>query len=666
MNSSRLTPRPSGFASQHGSLIIGTSGMADRVRSHDWSATPLGAIESWSETLIASVNALLSTPFPSSIFWGAEQILLYNDGYRPFLGGKHPAALGRPASASWGEVWQAVGPVLEDVFQHGTTTNVQNALLPILFDGRLEDRYWTYCFYPLYERGRIFGVVEVAFDSTSEVLATRQLRESEARATRVLQSIGDAVIVTDAETRITRMNPVAEALTGWADEDAQGHGLAEVFRIVNETTRRPVESPADKVKRLGSIVGLANHTILLRRDGTETPIDDSGAPIRDADGKMTGIVVIFRDIGERRKAEKALQRSEERLRLATETAQLGTWELDIASGRMECSALCKANYGRSSNDVFHYEDLQACIHPEDRPRMQTAVHEALLHGSLYRCEYRIYWPDGSMHWTVASGRTISTEPQGPLRMVGVTLDVTDRHLATQALLQSEKLAAVGRLAASIAHEINNPLEAVTNLLYLARDSQDMAEIQGYLGLAERELHRVSVISNQTLRFHKQSTSPRPVTCEDLIESVLSVYQGKIVNSHVRIEKRKRAGKPVLCFEGEIRQVLSNLVGNAIDAMPHEGGRLLLRSREGADRPSGREGLVITVADTGGGMSREVQRKIFEPFFTTKGIGGNGLGLWVSQEIVARHRGTLRVRSSERRGASGTVFTLFLPFAAVSR
>jgi signal transduction histidine kinase len=251
-------------------------------------------------------------------------------------------------------------------------------------------------------------------------------------------------------------------------------------------------------------------------------------------------------------------------------------------------------------------------------------------------------------------------------IIALGVDVTESKRAELALMQTEKLAAVGRLASSIAHEINNPLESVTNLLYLARETAISTQTREYLTLADRELRRVSVIANQTLRFHKQSSRPQSITCEDLIGSAISVYQGRLVNSSVEVERRKRAVHPVLCFEGEIRQVLSNLIINAIDAMHPHGGRLLMRSREGTDWRTERKGLILTVADTGSGMSPDIAPKIFEPFFTTKEIGGTGLGLWVSHEIVQRHGGVLAVRSSQRKGRSGTVFTLFLPFDAVVR
>ena len=227
------------------------------------------------------------------------------------------------------------------------------------------------------------------------------------------------------------------------------------------------------------------------------------------------------------------------------------------------------------------------------------------------------------------------------------VDVTESKRAEQVLLQSEKLNAVGRLASSIAHEINNPLEAVTNLLYLAQRSAVSPTAQHYLETAEVELQRVSAIANQTLRFYRQSTNPRPARAEDLIGGTLPLYQGRLTNSRVTIERRDRSRRPFICFDGEIRQVLSNLVGNAIDAMnATRGGRLLIRSREATDWTTGRKGIVLTVADTGPGMSPHTLSRIFEPFFTTKDNSGTGLGLWISREIVDRHRGFLRVRSSQ--------------------
>ena len=176
----------------------------------------------------------------------------------------------------------------------------------------MRDAYLNYSFNPIFEDQAIAGLFGSLHDVTGEVIAVRKLAESEARASRILQSIGDAVIVTDEHAGITDMNHVAESLTGWSLKEARGELLSAVFRIVDEKLREPVESPADKVRRLGTTVGLANHTILIRKDGVETAIDDSGAPICDDDGKLTGIVLVFRDITEQKLAEMAMLRERAR------------------------------------------------------------------------------------------------------------------------------------------------------------------------------------------------------------------------------------------------------------------------------------------------------------------------------------------------------------------
>lgn len=280
-------------------------------------------------------------------------------------------------------------------------------------------------------------------------------------------------------------------------------------------------------------------------------------------------------------------------------------------------------------------------------------------GQTFRTELELRRPDGETV-TFDFSLTPARDANGTvIFLVPEARDITELKRTESALLKSEKLAAVGRLASSIAHEINNPLESVMNLLYLARNASP-GEGQRFLDLADQEIRRVSIIANQTLRFHKQASRPQPTTSADLFATVMSIYEGRLRNAHIKVEKKFRTDQAVICFQGDVRQVLNNLVGNAIEAMPF-GGRLLIRSREGHDWITGRPGLVLTIADNGTGISPSVQKHIFDAFFTTKGTAGNGLGLWVCQEIVDRHHGRLRVRSTQRPGRSGTTFTFFLPF-----
>jgi PAS domain S-box-containing protein len=756
--------------------------MAALVRAYDWGSTPLGAIDTWSIELLTVVNLTLSSPAPARTMWGPEFILIYNDAYRPIPGPRHPEALGKSARAVYSESWHVVGPLLEKAFATGETLFYEKLLVPLPTRNGVQD------FYPIYEGRNIAGLFGPLHDVTGEVIAARKLKESEARATRILQSIGDAVIVTDTEGRITRINFVAEALTGWTHKQAIGRALAEVFRVFSEETREMIESPVEKVKRLGSIVGLANHTILKARDGREIHIDDSGAPIRDEEGTLTGIVLVFRDINQRRAAERERDAVAEQLKQVMEsttdaiisvdrnwriaftnaparaivapielvtgqsfwnhfpaavyegspygehcnramyeeiagqfeahyTGPLNKWVQvnvrparngiviffrDVTREKLAANELQQAAEALKASEeelrwtiqlspqipwvadpeghILYFSDSWLELtgltreqalgdgwtqapHPDDVPRMSEAWRHALLTGEPYDVEHRIKTASGLYRWVRSSALPRHDKGGVIVKWYGATEDIEERKRAEKAVMQSEKLAAVGRLASSIAHEINNPLESVTNLVYLARQKALIPEVQGYLETAEQELRRVSAIASQTLRFYRQTTHPQSIRGQDLIESVLSVLQGRFANSKITVEKRDRASKSVKCFEGEIRQVLSNLLTNAIDAMQPRGGRLLLRCREATNWKADRRGIVITVADTGCGIDRQTLQKIFEAFFTTKDIGGTGLGLWISKDIVNRHHGELKVRSSQRPSHCGTVFALFLPFEA---
>jgi PAS domain S-box-containing protein len=280
---------------------------------------------------------------------------------------------------------------------------------------------------------------------------------------------------------------------------------------------------------------------------------------------------------------------------------------------------------------------------------ETAVHDLELDGQE---EVRGAWT-----WLVTAYPVRPAQDQ--LRWVGViVMDVSERKRSEDALRRTEKLAATGRLAASIAHEINNPLEAITNLLYLLRRfcSLDDAALN-YVTIAEREVRRMSEITQQTLRFYRQSTLPGRCTMSELLDSVLDMYNVRLSTLGIALERNYEPNLDLYCFAGELRQVIANLVSNAMDATAG-GGRLIVHARQSRDWVhSQREGVRITIADSGSGMSEEVRDRLFEAFFTTKGATGTGLGLWVSHEIILKHHGVVHVRSRE---GAGTVFQIFFP------
>jgi len=255
--------------------------------------------------------------------------------------------------------------------------------------------------------------------------------------------------------------------------------------------------------------------------------------------------------------------------------------------------------------------------------------------------------------------SVSPLQNGHGEIIGVSTiarDISAERRSEEAIRRSEKLATAGRLAASIAHEINNPLEAVVNLLYLAR--HDPAHSDEYLGLAEKEVGRVASIAQQTLGFVRDA-SPGAMDPAAIIDEILQLYSRKLESRRIRVTRRFRTSCEVSGYSGEVRQLLANLLVNAVDAMPN-GGSLHVRVTVSRDWSDGRTGVRITIADDGSGIPRDHLRQIFEPFYTTKKETGTGLGLWVSRGIVQKHGGWIRVRSRADGDSTGSVFMIFLP------
>lgn len=367
-----------------------------------------------------------------------------------------------------------------------------------------------------------------------------------------------------------------------------------------------------------------------------------------------GVCVFSEDITETKQRESRLRAVLERLATAHKAAQMGTWEWNFRTNEMFWSEELP---GIHAIPVEQYDGKLTTwlktVHPDDVAGIRAGLRDALSGKEEYYAEFRVVRPSGEVRSVCCHGRVLMDQQDKPERMVGVTIDITDRRREEEALRRSEKLAAAGRLAATIAHEINNPLEAVTNLLYLMRAGHDPE----FLSMAEQEVARISHIVKQTLAFYRESPDPIALNPGDLIDRVAAVFRTKIRASLVTIETRHRSSGVIHGFANELLQVLGNLIGNAVDAV-QPGGTLRIRTLDFLG------GVRITVADNGRGISPEDLGKIFQPFFTANKEGGTGLGLWLAKEIVEKHGGSIRVRSSMDSRRHGTVFIVWLP-ASVS-
>jgi signal transduction histidine kinase len=244
----------------------------------------------------------------------------------------------------------------------------------------------------------------------------------------------------------------------------------------------------------------------------------------------------------------------------------------------------------------------------------------------------------------------------------IVRNITEHKKIERALRTTEKLAAAGRLAATVAHEINNPLEAVTNLVFLAtREAKDSAKVARYLQLASRELDRVAHIARQTLGFYRDTSAPTTFSITRTLDDVLFLYEKRLEGRKIQATKQYEGDIEITAFAGEIRQALSNLISNSIDAMP-DGGSLFIRaSRSRSWLDCRQQGVRVIIGDTGSGIPPQYRKSLFQPFFTTKLDVGTGLGLWITHSIVQKHRGAIRVKSRTRPDAHGTAFSIFLPF-----
>lgn len=373
---------------------------------------------------------------------------------------------------------------------------------------------------------------------------------------------------------------------------------------------------------------------------------------------------------ERDRADEARQESESRLLTAMETARLGSWELNVRSGELAVSPTFRTNFDFDPHEPLTYDAFLSRVYPEDQT-LQDQLIAAIAAEEAYSAEYRIVWRDGTVRWMSISGRPLtqtkaSAKALGAkagvdrgTRFAGVTLDITERILSEMALRKADKLALVGRLSSSIAHEINNPLESVTNLLYLLAGAELGPAEKEYVATAQQELARVSEITAQTLTFNRQQNAHEEAIPAHILDSVLALYQGRLLTSSIHVERRYTWKQSILCYPGELRQLFTNLIGNAFDAT-RKGGRIVVRERSASHPRTGQRGVRITVADTGTGMTPEVRSHLFEAFHSTKGNNGTGLGLWISSGIAKKHGGSLRCSSSTAPSHSGSVFTLFMP------
>ncbi|MFB3916534.1 MAG: PAS domain S-box protein [Terriglobales bacterium] len=510
-----------------------------------------------------------------------------------------------------------------------------------------------------------FGIVLASRDVTDRRRASENFRT-------LVESAPDAIVGVDERGRIALVNSQAEKMFGYSRQELLGQSLEmlvpERFREAHVAHRKDFNAHP-VIRPMGTRATLT----ACRKDGTEFSTEISLSPIQTEKGLL--VTSIIRDITERKKVEdeRAQLIREQAARVEAEAAQRRfhdlvqdldaiVWEVDLQSWMFTfVNKRAEQMLGYPLQRWLESPDFWLeHVHPDDRGAVVHLL-RSVTRETPRHFEYRAIAADGRQLWLRLLVYVVRDPDNRPRQLRGLMVDITDRKQAEETLRVSEKLAATGRLAASIAHEINNPIAAVTNLLYLLDERSDLDdEAKRYVHLAQEELTRVAHITRQMLGFYRDSTSPVPVNLAEVLENTLELFSHQFRAEDVRVQKDFDEVPPLRAFPGEMRQVFSNLLLNSLEALGGS-GVIRLRIKSSRDwRDFSRYGIRLSFADNGHGIRPEHLEHIFEPFFTTKGQNGTGLGLWVSYGIIEKHGGVIRVHSSTRAGRSGTVFWIFFP------
>lgn len=551
-------------------------------------------------------------------------------------------------------------PVLRERIRSymGVSLVAEGRLLGVVHVGTREERRFTQVETEQFKliADRLALTVDHARLYEREFAARQRAEQTERRFRDLVQSLNAIVWEADAVTwQFNFVSQRAETILGyplskWMEPDFWQRMVHpdDLERAVQR--RREVLETGESGSIEYRVVAADGRTVWLR--------GFVGA-IHDASGKPQQLRGLLLDVSESRHAERELRR----LAAIVESSDDAIFAKDLEGTVLTWNHGAERMYGYTAEEMVGQSVKR--LSPPDRVAEIDGFLQRLRRGeSIEHVETVRVHKDGSRRDVSLTISPIRDESGRPAGGSTIARDITERKRSEQALRLTEKLAATGRLAASIAHEINNPMASVTNLLYLLQHTSSLDDsARQYVTLAQEELQRIAHITRQMLGFYREADAPVAVKITDVLENVLSLYARKIRNQSIQVRKRFTFDGTVKAFPGEMRQVFSNLVVNALEVTPN-GGMLSLHVHRARDwQRGGREGVRVTVCDSGSGILPEHRRTIFEPFFTTKGERGTGLGLWVSNGIVRKHGGYIRVRSSVREGHSGTCFAVFLPCEA---
>jgi len=465
----------------------------------------------------------------------------------------------------------------------------------------------------------------------------------------IVESSDDAIVSKDLNGIVTTWNKSAEHMFGYTQEEIVGKPITLIIPPELQDEEPQIVARIRAGERIEHF-----ETARLHKNGERIPISLTISPIKDGHGAIVGAAKIARDLTRQKNAEE----SAFRLAAIVESSDDAIVSKDLNGMVTSWNQAAERILGYTAEEIIG-KPITLIIPKElhdDEPRIlkKIASGQRIEHFQTVRCKKNGKRIDVSL--TISPLRDQSGKIVGAAKILR---DITQQKSMEAALHMSERLASVGRMAATVAHEINNPLEAITNYLYLAKHQPGLTDkSRSYLDSADQELTRVAHIAQQTLGFYRDNSEATSFAASEVVADVLGIYDRKLKLKGLKVEKQIEPGLTIYTIKGELKQVLSNLIANAIDAS-HEEDVILVRARASVDARSHWNGVRITIADHGPGISSEDKKKVFIPFFTTKKNIGTGLGLWITKDLLEKRGGRIRFRSSNVP-PTGTVMSIFLP------
>ena len=670
--------------------------MAEHIAARDWSAS-LGPLDAWPASLKTTVGLLIHSPIPIVLLWGEDGVMIYNDAYSAFAGGRHPQLLGTKVREGWPEVAEFNDNVMK-VGLAGGTLAYKDQELTLYRNGRPEQVWMNLDYSPVIdESGRPGGVIAIVVETTERVMAERAQAQAVARQRAQFEQAPGFIIVMDGpEHRVEFVNETHRRVFG--SDDWVGKPIREAFPSV---AGQGFYEALDEVYVKGAAIEFINTEVRYRRSpqGPEESryLNFVYAPILDGEGAATGVFCDGFDVTDNYRVQQALRESEERLRLSLDAAAIGTFVWFPLEDQAEGDARMMALFGLPADGLLTLRTALAdSIHEEDGPRYAEAVAAATDPAGDGRLQQdiRVRLPHREIRWLTITGQ-VQFESGRAVRMIGAAVDITaikqsevmqrdlneilERRVeersqqlmqVEEALRQSQKMEAVGQLTGGLAHDFNNLLAGISGSLELLEKrigEGRLAGVERYIAAAQSGARRAAALTQRLLAFSRRQTlDPKPIDANRLITSMEDLVR-RTVGPTVEVEVVGAAGLwTTRADPSQLENALLNLCLNGRDAMAPDGGRLTIETaNKWLDERAAREQeltpgqyISLCVTDTGTGMAPDVIARAFDPFFTTKPLGqGTGLGLSMIYGFARQSGGQVRIYSEVGKG---TTMCLYLP------